>query len=452
MIKIKIKQFFLFFQKTLWRLDLTQLPKWKAVLFNALRIVLAVGRDVVDGQLNFRAMSLVYTTLLSLVPLLAVSFSVLKGFGVHNQIEPALLNLLAPLGDKGLEITDKIIEFVDNIKVGVMGAVGLGLLFYTVVALMQKIESAFNYTWHVQKNRPFSQRFSTYLSVVIVGPVLVFSALGITATVMSHSVVQQMAEIQPLGDLIRISTRLVPYLLIILAFTFVYSFIPNTKVKIKPALIGAFVAGILWQSTHWAFATFVVSSTQYTAIYSAFATLILFMIWLYLVWLILLVGSSIAFYCQNPTFLTIERQKLHLSARMKEQLALRIMYLIGKKYYANQQGWSATHLAEKLNMPMDRISQVLDALEENGLLTQNCDDEPIYLPSQPLDTTLVLDALKAVRSAGEGHLLSPKRLPEQPAISALLEQVESCRNSTFENYTLKDLALKNTSSKAIKKM
>jgi len=176
------------------------------------------------------------------------------------------------------------------------------------------------------------------------------------------------------------------------------------------------------------------------------------MIWLYLVWLILLVGSSIAFYCQNPTFLTIERQKLHLSARMKEQLALRIMYLIGKKYYANQQGWSATHLAEKLNMPMDRISQVLDALEENGLLTQNCDDEPIYLPSQPLDTTLVLDALKAVRSAGEGHLLSPKRLPEQPAISALLEQVESCRNSTFENYTLKDLALKNTSSKAIKKM
>jgi len=108
----------------------------------------------VDGQLNFRAMSLVYTTLLSLVPLLAVSFSVLKGFGVHNQIEPALLNLLAPLGDKGLEITDKIIEFVDNIKVGVMGAVGLGLLFYTVVALMQKIESAFNYTWHVQKKPP----------------------------------------------------------------------------------------------------------------------------------------------------------------------------------------------------------------------------------------------------------------------------------------------------------
>ncbi len=438
----KIDKLSVFFRKTLWRMDMTTLPLWKASIFNAIKIVLAVGRDIIEGQLNFRAMSLVYTTLLSLVPLLAVSFSVLKGFGVHNQIEPALLNLLAPLGDKGVEITNKIIEFVDNIKVGVMGAVGLGLLFYTVVALMQKIESAFNYTWHVHKNRPFSQRFSTYLSVVIVGPVLVFSALGITATVMSHSVVQQISEIQPLGELIKIASRLVPYILIILAFTFVYSFIPNTRVKIKPALIGAFVAGILWQSTHWGFATFVVSSTKYTAIYSAFATLILFMIWLYLVWLILLIGSSIAFYCQNPTFLTIDRHKLHLSARMREQLGLRIMQLIGKNYYDRKHRWSAAALAEKLNIPMDLVSQVLDALENHGLLTQSCDDEPVYLPAIPLDSTLVIEVLEAVRSAGEeGHLLSPKRLPEQPVINDILEKVESCKKSIFADYTLKDLAM-----------
>ena len=111
-------------------------------------------------MLTLQAMSLVYTTLLSLVPLIAVSFSVLKGFGVHNQVEPMLSSVLAPLGDKGAEITSKIIEFVENTKAGVLGSLGLVLLFYTVVSLIQKIERSFNFTWRISKPRPFAQRFS----------------------------------------------------------------------------------------------------------------------------------------------------------------------------------------------------------------------------------------------------------------------------------------------------
>jgi membrane protein len=166
-----------FVDEKLWVLDLSHLPRWKAWFLRTLRLLLALVRDISEGELTLRAMSLVYTTLLSLVPLLAVSFSVLKAFGVHNQIEPMLMQFLAPFGPKGREIAFKIVEFVENMKVGILGAVGLALLLYTVVGLIQKIENAFNFTWHVKQSRSLPQRFSGYLSVIIIGPVLVFSAL-----------------------------------------------------------------------------------------------------------------------------------------------------------------------------------------------------------------------------------------------------------------------------------
>ncbi len=169
--------------------DLASLPRWKAWAYGFLRIGYVVVRDLGDGMLTLRAMSLVYTTILSMVPLLAISFSVLKGFGVHNQIEPFLRNVLAPLGEQGLEISTRIIEFVENVQVGVLGFVGFILLFYTVVSLMQKIERAFNFTWHITQSRSFAQRFRDYLSVVVVGPVLVFASIGISGSLMSTSVV-----------------------------------------------------------------------------------------------------------------------------------------------------------------------------------------------------------------------------------------------------------------------
>ena len=130
-----------------------------------LQILAVVGRDLVGGMLTLRAMSLVYTTLLSIVPLLAVSISVLKGFGVHDQLEPALVNLLQPLGERSAEISSRIVGFVENMKIGVLGALGLSLLIFTVITLIQKIESAFNYTWQLKANRNLMQRFSNYLSV-----------------------------------------------------------------------------------------------------------------------------------------------------------------------------------------------------------------------------------------------------------------------------------------------
>lgn len=186
----------------LWEMDVHAQPKGKAFLLVSIRIALRVIQDFMQGQLTLRAMSLVYTTLLSLVPLLALSFSMLKAFGIHNQLEPLLLNFLAPLGEKGAELATQIVQFVENIGVGVLGSLGLLLLVYTVVSLIQKVEASLNFIWHVNSVRSLSQRLSGYLSVVMVGPLLIVTALGITATMMNSGLVQQIVAIEPFGSLV----------------------------------------------------------------------------------------------------------------------------------------------------------------------------------------------------------------------------------------------------------
>lgn len=148
-------------KRTLWDVDVAALPPARSLAVRFFRVVYVVLRDLLEGQLTLRAMSLVYTTLLSMVPVLAISFSVLKGFGVHNQVEPLMLKFLEPLGEKGVEITAQILGFVENMRVGVLGAVGLGLLIYTVISLMQKIERAFNFIWHVKRLRPLASASAT---------------------------------------------------------------------------------------------------------------------------------------------------------------------------------------------------------------------------------------------------------------------------------------------------
>lgn len=425
----------------LWDIDSARLPRWQRAGVTALRIAYVALRDLADGQLTLRAMSLVYTTLLSLVPLIAVSFSVLKAFGVHNQVEPLLFKFLMPLGDKGQEITTRIIEFVENIKAGVLGSIGLAFLLYTVVALIQKVERAFNYTWHVEQARRLARRFSDYLSVIIIGPVLVFSAMGLTASVMGTDLVQHLAAIEPFGTLLQLLSRLLPYLLIIAAFTFAYVFVPNTRVRLRSALVGGLVAGVLWETTGWAFTSFVVSSVKYTAIYSAFATLVLFMIWLYLAWIILLLGASIAFYHQYPQYLSVRRRALRLSNRLRERVALQVMYKVGGHHYQRLPALTAQQLARQLRLPLDVLETVLGCLERHGLLVESADDPPVYLPGRPLEETPLVEVVHAIRSAGEEAFFSAAHLPREAAVEAVMGDIDQALDQALEGRTLKDLAL-----------
>jgi membrane protein len=421
-----------------WDGDPRSMPWPRRHLVKLLRLVFVMVREVATGELNLRAMSMVYTTLLAVVPLLAFSVSVLKGFGVHNQLEPLLYRFLEPLGPKGLELVENIIGFLDNMKVGVLGSLGLALLIYTVLSLLQKMESSFNYVWRIERLRGFGQRFSSYLSVILIGPVLVFSAMGITASMMNYRLVQWLIGIEPFGTLILEFSRLVPYLLIVGAFTFIYMFIPNTRVKLHAALIGGLVAGFLWQSTGWAFATFIATSTQYTAIYSSFAILLMLLIWLYINWLVLLLGAQIAFFIQHPQYLTRTRLRLSLSNRLKERLALVLMYLIADHHHRNTEPWTLQTLAVHLDLPVMPVESLVATLIDTGYLVETNTEPPALIPARDIATVRIIDLLEAVRAADEERFLRGDQLAMAP-VDALMERLHGAHERALGEMTLREM-------------
>lgn len=430
-----------FFEITLWQ-DIAEdaSPLWR-LWVNAIRVTYIMIRELATGELNLRAMSLVFTTILSLVPLIAVAFSVLKAFGVHNQMEPMLLSLLEPLGERGPEITENIIGFVQNVKVGVLGSIGVAMLFYTIIALVQKIENAFNFVWRVKRSRSFARRFTDYLSVVMIGPVLIFSALGLVATVVNHEFVQQLSSIEPFGTLLVIGTKLLPYLMIITAFTFLYTFIPNTKVKFSPALIGASVAGALWIGVGTVFAKFVASSSNYTAIYSSFAILFFFMIWLYLAWFILLTGSQVAFYLQHPKLVKLAGKPLILSPRLREREGLWLMTVIARRFCQNQPPLMIQHLEEQTGLTNNAVQDLLTSLEKGGFLIEIAGDETRYVPSRDVATIKVAALLNCLRTAEENSAYHVKGMMDKD-VNKLLKDIGDAQAEVLGDLTLRELAMR----------
>lgn len=406
-----------------------------------LQIVVIVGRDLMGGMVTLHAMSLVYTTLLSMVPLLAVSISVLKGFGVHGQLEPALANLLAPLGEQSAEISARIVGFVENMKIGVLGALGLGLLIYTAISLIQKIEAAFNHAWRLQSSRGLMQRFSDYLSVIMVGPVLLFSAVGITASLGSNHVVEALNSLPLMRNLLQAFGKVLPFLLVISAFTFIYVLVPNTRVRIRSALYGAVIAGALWQTSGILFTSFIGGSSKYAAIYSGFAVLLVFMIWLYLSWIILLIGASISFYHQHPEQLKWRPSTTHLSGRLRDQMALQAMISIARAH--DRQSDLVPTLAglcADQQVPETVLERMLDALQRDGLVTQTMDNPPRYVPGASLQRIRLVDILNSARNAEDDG--QSDNLRSDAEVSRLLASLQQQLEESLGDESLAQLLQK----------
>ena len=427
------------FNSLVWESSLSSMPGGQAWLIQMLRILIATGRDIADGLPTLRAMGLVYTTLLSLVPLLAVSFSVLKGFGVHNQVEPLLLNLLAPLGEQGVEITGKIIEFVDNVNVRVLGSLSLVFLFYTVISLLTKIEQALNNTWRIKNYRGLIQRISEYISIIMVGPVLIFSGIGLAASIKTSTVANALASMHGYGTLIWILSNVASFLLIVGAITFIYILVPNEKVRIRSAFTGAVAAALMWKVTGWLFSTFVAGSTKYSAIYSGFAVSIIFMIWLYLSWLILLIGATIAYYHQHPERTTSRQQVLRLSGRLREKTGLLLMLRVGQSFHSDNRKLTKQQLSKSLDIAAEALDLVIRPLEEHGLLAESCDRHRVYMPGKSMDRIMIRDIWDAVRSAQESTYLNPDNVASDKSVDTLLHDINVSIDKVIGDMSLLDL-------------
>jgi membrane protein len=396
-------------------------------------------QDLLGGELNLRAMSLVYTSILSLVPLLAFAFAVLKGFGVQNKLQPLLIDLFSPLGPKGVEMAVKVIDFVNNVKAGVLGTLGLVMLLYTVVTLVYKVEAAFNHVWRVREPRGLVESFGHYLSVIMIGPLLLVAALGLTATVSSHTAVQQIIDFAPVGVLLVAVAKLLPYVLVISAFTFFYMFVPHTHVQFRAAITGGAIAGVMWELAGWAFAALTVGSTRLTAIYSGFAILIMFMIWLYTNWLILLIGAQIAFYVQNPELVRHGLRHNEVGGRTLERVALHIMYIVGRAYREGRTPWSREQLARRLHLPTEIILDVLDRLRQRGLLLMVSGRIRRYIPAVDMGRIPLRDIIQAVRQNSVTTGDSDRHMKIIPQAEDVVQKLDAAIDASLGDTTLRDL-------------
>ena len=426
-----------------WTYNPCETGQQRSYWHHFLQIMALVGRDLISGLLNLRSMGLVYTTLLAFIPLLAVSMWFLRWIGVHEQLEPALAGLLAPLGDQSAEFSSRIVEFVENMKIGLLGLLGISMLIYAAVSLMRKIESAFNQTWRLKSRRSWVQRISIYLVLLAAGPTLFFSALTVTASLAAHSIPAAINDFPLLGELIDVFGKFLPYMLVISAFSLTYFTVPDTSVKFGSAFYGGLLAGVLWQSTGILFAVFVGGSTSYTVIYSGFAIVMLFIVWVHLSWLILLIGASIAYYHQHPEVLKWRNLNVHLTGRMREQLALQLMLNIARSHQQQSDNQiSIEKLARYQQVPIETLRRLLDALEAGDLVCRGREKSPRYRLTRSSDRIHLIDILKSLRGAqvtGPGVSFYC-----DSSISRLQSDIESSYESVLGERTLADLMAQDT--------
>ena len=272
----------------------------------------------------------------------------------------------------------------------------------------------------------------------MVGPVLVFSAVGITASLSSNYIVEFLNSLPYMSDLLRISGKALPFLLVIVAFTFIYMLVPNTRVRFRSALYGATVAGVLWQIAGILFTSFVGGAGSYTAIYSGLAILLVFMIWLYLSWIILLIGASISFYHQHPEHLKWRKTDVYLSSKMRDQLALQAMLSIARAHdRAAELAPTLENLATYQQVPIDVLQRMLKALQQDGLVQQSAGEPPRFVPGYSIERIRLVDILRSAREAeDEGHSDSFR---SDAAVTELLERLEQNLESGLGDENLAEL-------------
>ncbi|MDX1562676.1 MAG: YihY/virulence factor BrkB family protein [Gammaproteobacteria bacterium] len=399
------------------------------------RYLYALARDLAAGELTLRAMSLVYTTMLAIVPTLAIAFATAKGLDMDQQIGP-LLDRLLPIGSEADEIKENIVGFVDNVSGTILSSVGIPLLLFTVVSMAQKVEGSFNFVWRVDRPRGFARRFGDYLSVILVGGLVAVISMALIASLRSATIVEELTQNTTFGGSILFAFGTIPYLMAAFAFTFLYMFIPNARVKLKAAAVGGIAGGLLWTALGALFAEVVViSSSRLHEIYSGFAILFVLMFWIYLSWLILLLGSQLAFYVQQPIHLRHGLRTEPIDHSARERLALDVMFLVACDYARPGHGWTNESLGAKLRVPRNALDPVMAALTNAGLLARA--SEQRLIPARDPHRIALGDILASVR--GKQRNAPTKDAESTEPIGEIADRIDAAIAAELGDGTLGEL-------------
>ena len=396
-------------------------------------IVISLKNMILDKSMLMSS-SLTYWTLLALVPFFALMFSVLKGMGVQNRLEPLILS---KVGISSQEVVTKIIQYVDNTNVQSLGIIGFVALVFTVLSLLNKIERAFNIIWKVKKGRTLRRKFGDYLSIILVGPLLLLTAISLTTTLQSNVILQKVigyAE-TPLTWLISFS----PYMIMWCAFSLLYTFIPNTNVRLLPAIKAGILCGTLWQLAQWGYIHFQVGVSQYNAIYGAMAQLPVLLIWIYISWTILLFGVHLSASFQKADLMQGESLASNASFASQELLAIGLLTVIAGNFCNKCSPLTGSMLAGYFNVPVQLVNNIVARLIDTGFLEECAGDDPVFLPKQPLENITVRQIVEALKCYG-----TDIKFPKENIISHVeqhLNKINVLFTDALSQIKLKDLIL-----------
>jgi membrane protein len=318
----------------------------------------------------------------------------------------------------------------------VLGTVGFVILIYTVIMMIQKVEGALNFTWHVERPRSLARRISEYLVIMLIGPIVIVASLVLLTRIEASDV---LARLSGLAATATGSTGLrahfAPYLLVIGLFWFIYWYMPNTRVRWQAAFVGALFGGSAWVAVGAVFARIAVYAGQTAAIYAGFAIMLLFLVWLHVSWLVMLLGGQLSFYIQHPEHLRTGHGQIPVTSVLRERIALGTMYLLGQRFLQGGERWNVSDLADHMDVPASVVDGTLSLLEDRGLVLTAEDDT--VAPARDIASITLTDILDAIRH----EMPNPRRpnpRPLPPADTAARIADEALRASQSQT-TLKDL-------------
>ena len=438
-----IKKISAYLSVDIWNMALKDIHGARAIWLRAVRVAMLSVRVFMRTQCQQKASALTYFTLLSIVPVAALIFGIAKGFGVEALLERQLLDNLQ--GQQ--EAVRRIIEFahamIESTRGGLVAGIGVAALLWTVIKMLGNIEDSFNAIWGVGRARPINRKFSDYLSAMLICPLLVIMSGSLTVTIAAQAqlIAKKLTLLESAGPLISAGLGLLPYFFMWGLFSFLYIFMPNTRVRLMPGVIAGIIAGSAYQIMQWVYIKFQIGIAGYNAVYGGFAALPLFLVWLQMSWTIVLLGAAISWACQAVHMYDYDTDQWAVSCTVKRVLALRAVQVIVKKFEYGDQPPTADGLAALLEVPRRLLQGLLDDLVACGILARTQDSGGGAVFYRPAKNTADL-TLAAVTEAFDGHGILPVHMAQSPELDDLQRRLASFKRlveASPDNACLKDL-------------
>lgn len=458
-----------FIHNDLWNMDLRPLSRFKTAIMSLLRIIGVVIRSFIANKSAMQAGTLTYLTLLALVPVLALMFSITKGLGVQERLMENIglktLNhaisdtsggfkegLMSDISieiieDSGLaqwpkqyqDIVITVFAIVERTNVRTLGAIGFIFLVLTVIRVLGRVEKSFNHIWNVKKPRHLIRRFSYYISILIIVPFLIIIATSINAFLSSNRMLELMENyFGSLAQLYEFTIRWTMMGFIILAFLFLMKFLPNTRVRFVPALIGGLFTALAWFVLQIFYFKAQSGVTMHNVIYGTFAALPFFLIWLHTSWMIVLFGAELTYSIQNNRIYRLEQKENASNHASLSALGLSIMFEITRQYKKNEGLWSVKSYTVRHHISKQLTDTVLHTLQDKGLVTEPADQPGNYVPASDPSHITMANIEDAFRDTPNPIIL--EILAESsPVLERWLQQYQEHLKSGVASQTLSDL-------------